>query len=633
MAKIVMIVPTQEMYGMAVSLASRLGVEVDIYHESSQTVLDRVAEKQQEGALVAIARGNHAALILKNMDISLIEIRLSGQSLARLIAQAKALSGKEHPTIGFLGFPNMFTDTQVFGPMLGADIRNYFVENSGQIVHAVHQAKGDGVDVLVGGEIALNFAQEVGLPGIFLQSGEDDLEAALRSAKRVLRAIEMEKKNTAEVSTLLNYSFDGIFRINLDGIITVANYMAERIFHRRADEMVGVHVSGIFDAQDSDAILSVLREGRKKYAMVLHKGNISLVANMAAISVDGENVGGILSFQEFRTIEELEEGIRLDRSRKGYNAKARFENLAFESQSMRNIQRQAEQYAKFDLPVLLLGEMGTGKRMLAECIHNASMRRKNPFVVFDCASIPESLQTSLLIGEGDKDALKIAQTGTLYIDHIERLEPYCQYQLLCGLRDSIIWQQSHTRALPVNVRIIASANKDLYPLVLEGKFSEPLYCLLCQLELELPALRERPEDISHIVDQFLEEYCALYRKYIILTEDARALIASMPWPGNALQLRLFLEKIVLLSETKIVDAQVVERLKPHTFRMAENAGTVEPPKPEPVIVYGDKDAKRILKLLEDFGGNRARVAEAMGISKSTLWRRMKKMGIEHAFKI
>ena len=631
MARIVMIVPTEEMYSQAQSVAARLNVELDVYRESSQSVLGRMERAQRDGALVAIARGNHANLIMKYMDISLIEIRLSGQGLARLIAEAKSLIKKEYPTIGFVGFPNMFTPTDVFGPLLNVTIRDYFVDDSEKIAGAVQDAYQDGVDVLIGGEIALEHAQKLGLPALFLSSGEDDLETALRSAKRVLYAIEMEKKNTAEVSTLLNYSFDGIFRLNRDGVITIANYMAERIFHKRADELVGASVSDMFDAQDSEAILSVLREGRKKYAMVLHKGNISLVANLAAVSVDGENVGAILSFQEFHTVEELEEGIRRDRTRKGYNAQSRFENLSFESQTMKSIQRQAEQYAKFDLPVLLLGELGTGKRMLAECIHNASMRRKNPFVVFDCASIPPNIQQSLLIGEGDKDALKIAHTGTLFVDHIEQLEPYCQYQLLCGLRDNVIWQQNHTRALPVNVRVIASATDDLYPLVKEGKFSEPLYCLISQLEMELPPLRQRREDIPRLLDVYTEQYCAFYRKYIVFTEDARELISTMPWPGNTLQLRLFVEKVVLLSESKVVDAEIVRRYQPSTFRTNELPAKIETP--APIVVYGDRDAKRILQLLEEFGGNRVLVAQAMGISKSTLWRRMKKYGIEHTFKL
>lgn len=630
MGKIALIVPTEQMREQAVTVAERINMAPDIYQETSQTVLARVAQAQSEGALVVIARGNHANLILKTMDIPLVEIRLSGQVLAQMIAQAKALCDQPCPRLAFVGFPNMFTDTQAFEAMFGVSIHYYFVEDGDQFESAVVCAHQDGTDVLIGGEIALEYAAKLGMTALFLQSGTEDIEAALRSAKRMLYAIEIEKKNTAEIATLLNYSFDGVLRLNSEGCVTVANYMAERIFQKRMEELIGRHVSTLFDAQDSQAISQIITEGRTQYAMVLHKGNISLIANIAAISVDRENAGAILSFQEFRTIEQLEEGIRRDRSSKGLAAQARFEQCAFVSPNMKQIQHTATQYAKFDLPVLMAGELGTGKRMLAECIHNASMRRKNPFVVFDCASIPPDMQYAHLMGKSEKGALQLAHTGTLLVDHIELLETNCQYQLLRGLRDGLVWPLEQTSALSVNLRVIATTSCDLYPLVREGKFSEPLYCLLSQLELFLPPLRERREDIPTLVRAYTDKYCAQYRKYIVLTEDAEQYLCALPWPGNALQLRLFVEKLVLLTESRVVDVETVQALQPRSFSTPRPAAATPQ---EPTVVYGDREAARLLRLLDEHGGNRKQVAEVMGVSKSTLWRKMKKMGIEQSFKL
>lgn len=631
MAKIVMIVPTEEMLAEAKELAARVNVDMEVYHENSQTVLARVAGAQTQGALVAVARGNHANLILTNMDIPLVEIRMSGQVIAQLVTEARAMCAKPLPTVAFVGFVNMFTDTHVFEPILGVTIRNYFVDSSAQLAGAVHKAYQEGADVIIGGEIAGESAKMIGMPFLFLQSGMEDLEAALRSANRVLYAIEIEKKNTAEMSTLLNYSFDGIFRINQDGVITVVNYMAERIFHRHASEIIGQSVSSMFDAQDSDAIMRVLHEGQKKYAVMLHKGNISLVANIAAISVDDTSEGAILSFQEFQTIEQLEEGIRRDRTAKGFTALGRFENCSFESTTMKQAMRLAEQYAKFDLPVLIQGELGTGKRMLAECIHNASMRRKNPFVAFDCASIPPEMQQSMLTGQNDKSTFQLAHTGTLFIEHIEKMEPYCQYQLLCGLRDGVIWQHNHTLTLPVNMRVIASTSDELYALVQKGSFSEPLYCLLSQLELQLPPLRTRREDIPGLLDRYMDQYCAQYRKYIVLTNDAREYLCALLWPGNTLQLRLFMEKLVLLSENRVVDAEAVRHYQTSSFLTPQEPQIKA--QEEPRIVYGEREASEILRLLDEHGGNRTQVAQSLGVSKSTLWRKMKKLGIENTFKM
>lgn len=631
MAKIAMFVPTDEMYRRAQKLIARLDIDIVVYQENSQTVLERVKQAQVDGALVAIARGNHAALILRNTDIPLVEIRMSGQILAQLIMDARALCECERPRVAFVGFVNMFTDNKIFEDMLNVSVCNYFVHDSAELKGAVHEAYEDGVDVLIGGEIAIDYARQLGITSLFLKSGEEDLEASIRSARRVLYGIEAEKKNTAEVSTLLNYSFDGIFRINDDGVITMTNYMAERIFRQPASMLMGRHISELFDEHDSTSILDIIRNGEKKYAMVLRCNNMSLVANVAAILVEDHTAGGILSFQEFQAIEELEEGIRRTQAGTGFVAKSRFDQYTFHSPAILQVKRTAEQCARFNLPILLQGEFGTGKRMFAECIHNASVRRNNPFVVFDCASAPPDVQKSLLIGHNTRGALQMAHTGTLFINHIEHMDPFCQYQLLCGLKDGIVWLPDRSQALPVNVRIIASTGEELFPLVKQGRFSEPLYCLLSQMELTLPPLRKRKEDIPLLVDAYVEKYCARYRKYILLTDDAKSLICSLPWPGNVLQLELFIEKLVLLCESRVVDAEGVCKYQPRTYLTEQSAAETTPP--EPLIVYGDKEATSILRLLEKHNGSRMKVADELGVSKSTLWRRMKKLGIENSFKV
>lgn len=631
MAKIVMIVPTDEMYRRAQALVAGMDVDIAVYYENSQTVLSRVRQAQSDGALVAIARGNHAALILRNTDMPLVEIRLSGQILAQLIFEARALCAGAHPKIAFVGFVNMFTDNIAFGEMFGVSVCNYFVHDSAELKGAVQEAYEKGADVLVGGEIALDYARQLGMKVLFLKSGEEDLAAAIRSAKRVLYGIEAEKKNTAEVTTLLDYSFDGIFRLTGDGDITMTNYMAERIFRRPAGKLVGRHISELFDEQDTAGILNIIRRGEKRYAMVIRRDGMSLVANVATVMLGNQSAGGILSFQEFQAIEELEEGIRRTQAGTGFVAKARFDQCAFRSPAMLEIRRIAEQCAHFNLPVLLRGEFGTGKRMFAECIHNASVRRNNPFVAFDCAGAPPDVQRNLLIGQSSRGALQTAHTGTLFINRIERMDAFCQYQLLCGLRDGIVWPQNSSQALPVNVRVIASAGEDLYPLVRDGRFSEPLYCLLSQMELAVPPLRERAEDIPPLIDAYVEKYCAQYRKYILLTEDARALLCALPWPGNVLQLELFIEKLVLLSEGRFVDTEAVRRYQPRSF--SEESPAPQPASEERLIVCGDREAAELLQILEKHRGSRVKVAAELGISKSTLWRRMKKLGIESAFKV
>ncbi len=632
MSKIIMIVPTKEMKKQALSFLSAEHVSTEVYAESSLTVLSRVEEEQKEGAMVAIARGNHANLILKNLDIPLVEIRLSGQSIAELIVQALRLSGKQHPVVAFLGFGNMFSDIAVFEDILGVKTLEYLVDSSEEIFKAACRAKDEGADVLIGGEIALAAARDIGLPSVFLRSSKEDLMSAMHTAMRVLYAIELEKKNTVELTTLLNFSFDGIIKLDPQGFIVKANYMAERIFRRSADNLIGQQISIFFDEQDALAISGRLLSDEKKKSFMLHIDKVSLIANLANLNVNGVSEGAILSFQEFGAIEAMEEIIRQDKYSRVQKALRHFSDIKSLSPAYTAAIEDAQRYAQHDLPILLSGAFGTGKRTLSECIHNASLRRSNPFITFDCASMPPLLQEQMLFGDERSSILKSAHTGTLFIDNIDRLTFSSQCQLLSGLRDGIIWQADSAKALPINVRFIAAASQHLYPLVRSGEFSLPLYSMLSQLEITLPSLRDRHEDIQSLTDQYISRYCTKYRKHFVLTPEARQIIAAFPWPGNLLQLNLYVEKLTLLTDDQVVSADMILRTLPDTFEELR-ADTALQALPRPIVIHSSPEAEKILQLLAKHMGSREKTALEMGISKTTLWRRMKKYGIQNSFKV
>ena len=631
MAKVIMIVPTNEMRQDALSLLTIAQIDAEVLAENSATVLSRVSEAKKNGALVAIARGNHANLILKHLDIPLVEIRLNGQSIAELIVQAVKAANKPHPTVAFLGFRNMFSDIAAFESILGVRTLEYLVDSSEEIGDTVRRAKAEGSDVLIGGEIALGVAREIGLPAVFLRSTKEDLLGALRTAKRVLYAIELEKKNTVEVTTLLNYSFDGIIKLDPEGMITKVNYMAERIFRRGANDLIGQPLTRFFDEQDGRVITECLKSMERQQSFMLRIGRVSLIANLANLAVNGGSEGAILSFQEFGAIEAMEEIIRQDRYSRVQKALRRFTDLNSKSPDYSAALLDAQKYAQFDLPILLHGEIGTGKRTLSECIHNASLRRNNPFITMDCAGMPDALQEEMLSGNERNSALKSAHTGTLFIDNIDRLTSAAQYQLLCGLRDGVVWQLDRLKALPVNVRIIAATSGSLYSLAVQGSFNLQLYSMLSQLEVSLPALRDRPEDIQDLADLYIARYCTKYRKHFVLTPEARGAIAAYSWPGNLMQLNLYAEKLTLMAEEKVISADFVLRSLPGSY--ADTPASPEhKAKNPPMVIYSSPEAEKILRLLDKHNGSRTKAAQDLGISKTTLWRKMKEYGIQNSFK-
>lgn len=641
MAKIAFLVVSDDMIQIARKITKDLKIDVDMKVVTSENVLEEANLSVQNGANVVIARGNHASIIKRDSKIPLVEIVLGGQDIAKLIFDALNILKKPSPVIGIVGFKNMFSNIKSFQEIFGVTINEYMVEFTEELDPAVKRAFADKVDLIIGGEIANSYAQKLGVPSLFLASGEDSIREAFRIAEKVSYAIELEKKNSAEFKTILDYSFDGIIKLNDKGVIIVFNYIAEKTFRKSAEDVIGRHISEVIDLLDEELLKSVLSEGKELQSTFLQKGNLALVANIAPIIVDRQIEGAILSFQEFKKIEELEAEIRKEVYSKGYIAKSSFRQIIGDSSAIAEIKRLARVYANHDSPIMIMGESGTGKKLFAESIHNESLRRNNPFVMLDCASMPPEMLEKKLYGfiEGSymhssspvkKGLFEIAHTGTLFLDKITELNSYGQLSLLKAMREASIVRIGEDRALPVNIRIICSANKNIEDLIREGKFNKGLYYMLNVLSLNIPPLRERREDILALLDYFVEQYNNMYRKYAVLTEGAKEAVLAYNWLGNVHQLKKFCERIIILAPKKVITEDFIYKYLDSGTEKSESKESISPEKKQ-LVVYKNPEASKILELLEAHNGSRGKVAEEMDISKATLWRKMKKYGIESKF--
>src|SRR5579884_2813945 len=216
--------------------------------------------------------------------------------------------------------------------------------------------------------------------------------------------------------------------------------------------------------------------------------------------------------------------------------------------------------------ILIQGESGTGKDLIAKAIHYESSRQDNPFVAINCSAIPETLMEAELFGHEkgaftDAKAMKkglfeMADGGTLFLDEIGELSPLLQAKLLRVLEDQLIRRVGGVRDIQVNVRVIAASNRDLERAVREGHFRQDLYYRLAIISIFLPNLRERKEDIPPLVDFFLAHYNRKFRKSVQgLTEDARRLILDYNWPGNVRELKNALERAMILAEGPLLEAE------------------------------------------------------------------------------
>lgn len=627
MASIIIATPNEAMYAQAAEVVAAAALDAKALRVSSQTVLAAVAAERAQGAVVAVARGNHAHLIKTMTDMPLIEIVLSGQELALLMEQAVAASGKESPAIALVGFRGMFSDPQPFARMLGAKVVVYDAASAEDIAATVEAAKAEGADVIIGGEIALRHAARTGVKGVPLGSSKISLETAIRMAERVRYGILLERQKTAEFMSLLDYSFDVIMKLDRDGRVTVANYRAEKAFGRRAQALCGMDIAELMELSPEGPLAMALQAGKSAYSLVVRTKHDAYVANLAAIVVAGEARGFILSMQEFGDIDALEARVRSDRYAGGHMAKATFAQLKARAPRMRMALEDAAQYAQYDLPVLLAGAFGTDKLSLAESMHNASRRRKNPFVSIDLSGYsPQMQQTCFFGAQAGENVFSKAHRGTLFIDHVQRLTPEAQLQLLTVLGEGFLQRVDGGPLLPVHVRVICGADEALLEAARAGGFSEALYRALTRFVVRIPALQERREDMADLIADHLLRYTGQYRKYVTLTPQAQALLHGFPWTGDTAQLSSFLEKLVVLAPDKEIGPDFVRR---HLPPLDEAAGDAQAPLPAPV--YASPEEARIREALMAQGGSRLETAAALGISKATLWRKMKKYGIAATF--
>ncbi len=315
-----------------------------------------------------------------------------------------------------------------------------------------------------------------------------------------------------------------------------------------------------------------------------------------------------------------------------------FGGMVGASAAMRELFQTAERVAQTDLPLLILGESGTGKDLLAQEIHARSARAKNRFVPLNCAALPETLVESELFGY-EKGAFtgalsarpgkfEQAHRGTLFLDEIGDMDLTTQAKILRAVESGAVERLGASRAVAVDVRIISATNKELHGAVREKRFREDLYYRLAGVTLYLPPLGQRPADIAPLVERFWDD---LRRKYNrpgpALQPEALVRLEAAAWPGNVRQLKNTIEKLFVLPRGGEVSAADVDAALGPEIRPAA-------PESDPALAASDiREARRLFEVeyltrkLRENGGNVTRTASAIGMERQSLQEKIRKLGI------
>lgn len=631
MSKIAILLPKEYMLEQARNVIQEDELDIDILKviKTSDSVYE-ARQAVEQGAEVVLARGVQAAFIRQYTNIPVAELTLTGQEIGLMIASAKKkVPDKKCPQIALIGFKNMFSDTTYADELFDIRLKFYDITAIEQAAEKVDLAIQEGADVLLGGDTVNALAAQKGIPAQFIDSTEESIRSAIGVAKKMILTAEAEKNFTAQFETVLDNSYNGILEIDENKEIMIVNRAGEELFHKKASQLEGTALEKVIPELEQRYIDDVLSGKRDSFMTSVYVAGVPMMLTAAPIQYENKIRGAIISLYRNASVRKNDADELHSYYLKGYVAHAHFSDIRITGKEMEYCVELSKMYALSKNPVLICGEDGTDKEKLAQCIHNNSSYKAGPFVAVNCSGMTEQMQVDRLFGNPDaedesmkKGALAIGDHGTIVISEIEKLSLLCQYRLYRAIRYDSLIQNDLERSQTLDNRIIAITGADLYQYVEQGRFRQDLYYLLNSLTVEIPPLRKRPQDIRAIVEDCRVRFTKRYARFPKIAEDAMEALAGFGWQGNEIQLESFCERLFLTSPKKTITSDYVyfllDTLYPVKERISEDGTTV---------IYQHPEAARLTELLEKHQGNRSAVAKELGISTTTLWRRMKKYGV------
>ena len=302
---------------------------------------------------------------------------------------------------------------------------------------------------------------------------------------------------------------------------------------------------------------------------------------------------------------------------------------------MLEVYRAVARVAPADVSVLILGASGTGKELVARAIHDHSNRAKMPFVPVNCGALPESILESELFGH-EKGAFtgadstrpglfEAAHGGTLFLDEISETKPSFQVNLLRAVQEQQIRRVGSHKYTPVNVRIVAASNRDLTKMMAAGQFREDLYYRLSVVEIKLPSLDERREDIPLLVQHFLKRHNQKNKRNIKITDEAVRVLSAASWPGNVRELENLVERLAIFCTSGEIGSAEVENER-HVVH--SNGISPSPAEANSAKTLEDMERQHIVRVLQENAGNKSKAARALGIERKTLYQKARRLGID-----
>lgn len=595
---------------------------------------DIILPKNLENVDVFLSSGYNAQILKQITDKPVITINISTYDI--LLALSESSLYDEKPVV--LIYENDYSKLNKIRNILKYDIIQDSYSQLENVEQIIFQHKQAGRKSVIGSGMVCSLAEKHNMISTFVFP-QESIRTFIQIAADMATTIRKEVRDKKRLSSVINFSNRGIVFTDHTGKIFVCNPVAATFFKDNAENIIGHKIQQYFPDNELKDITKVTET---EINIIAHINGKDYVVNVIPIFYKMELVNILIYIDDINFIQKTDQHIRENLPRGGFIAKHTFENYNSASPNFKALISSAKKFALSDESIVISGETGTGKEVLAQSIHNYSNRYKNAFIPVNCSAISPNLLESELFGYdegaftgakkgGKKGLFEMAHLGTIFLDEISEMDLSLQSKLLRIIQEKEVMHVGGSKMIPFDTRIIVATNKNLWDLVLRKKFREDLYYRLNVLEINVPPLRDRTEDIYNLFKGFL---VGLVPQIISIlnpiSEEVDALLRSYKWPGNVRELENFTKLFVASLEPKnkltdvyrlLNDLLQKRLLKYSSSPLPDN---MHKSQLSPVLsLYHDKEMQKIIEILNITKGNQSEAAKILGISRVTLWRKLK----------
>ena len=574
----------------------------------------------KKGTQVFVSRGGTASLLKTRFPQPVIEIAVSPYDVLNALVKGNP----EGLPAAVVAFSNVISGILGLNEILNLDLLVEPIGRAEDVRELVDRTQAGGRRLIVGDQAVVSRALEKGYPHALVESGRESILAACRQAYGVLDALVAKETLTAgyrhlgsQLKTVMHAVDDPV--LILDERLTVLQHNPAAAVFFGADTPGGLTAAVGRHWQASD-----LRGHQGRRNIIIETDGRRAIFDLTPVT----GLGQSHTLAWGRSLEKVERSERAARralyNLGGHQAKYRFGDIISDDPGFLKLLDHAKEYSKESATILITGETGTGKELLAQSIHNHSLGPERPFVAVNCASLPEQLLESELFGyvkgaftgarsEGKKGLFELAHGGSLLLDEIGEMPLNLQSRLLRVIEEKAVRPLGGNQVVPVNVRLMAATNVDVEQAVAERRFRRDLYYRLAVLILRLPPLRARGQDAHRIFLHLVDQHCPGRGKYYS-GQKMKRLFLDYDWPGNLRELSHLAERLRILTKNFTDCSQGKDFLTEELSKKVQGQPGPSPELPPDILEMMARQG--LLK--------KGRMAELMGVSRSTLWRQRKR---------